>query len=300
MSVQFSSLPYLSGPSGVPCMSIHWAIHSSFHGNLRVHYHCGITLSAGNMIKSLSSLRATNTLCSALEELFFCVLVFFKMRQVSRHVSSPTSINKSKTITDWVAQTWSSGVTLLANGFELGSATIPHWPIAVRVRNVDHVYKHHQWSTFTSFPWWRRRRWSLKRWASIHNWHGLCPRRFHQYTVSFFFPCFSQTTHLWGLAFLHVGSVFPSKSNVCLMRMLLDTWWPICISMSRSDRVGNHPQLQKRLCNHMGEYPKMRSPSKISTNVTMWGIPDSNINGAICKGQIYVNTPQLLCYAYIS
>jgi hypothetical protein len=39
--------------------------------------------------------------------------------------------------------------------------------------NFDHVYKHHQQSTFTSFPWWWKRRWSPKRWDFIHKWHGL-------------------------------------------------------------------------------------------------------------------------------
>jgi hypothetical protein len=28
-----------------------------------------------------------------------------------------------------------------------------------------------------SFPWWWRRRWSPKRWAFIHNWHGLLPEK---------------------------------------------------------------------------------------------------------------------------
>jgi hypothetical protein len=32
---------------------------------------------------------------------------------------------------DWVAPTQSLGATLLANGFESGSATIPHWPMAI-------------------------------------------------------------------------------------------------------------------------------------------------------------------------
>jgi hypothetical protein len=34
--------------------------------------------------------------------------------------------------TDWVAPTRSLGVTLLANGFESGSAAIPLWPMAIR------------------------------------------------------------------------------------------------------------------------------------------------------------------------
>jgi hypothetical protein len=41
--------------------------------------------------------------------------------------------------------------------------------------NFDHEYKHHQRSNFTSFPRWWMRRWSPKRWAFIHNWHGLLP-----------------------------------------------------------------------------------------------------------------------------
>jgi hypothetical protein len=34
--------------------------------------------------------------------------------------------------TDWVVPTRSSRATLLANGFESGSAAIPHWPMVVR------------------------------------------------------------------------------------------------------------------------------------------------------------------------
>jgi hypothetical protein len=34
--------------------------------------------------------------------------------------------------TDWVAPIRSLGATLLANGFESGSAAIPHWPMTVR------------------------------------------------------------------------------------------------------------------------------------------------------------------------
>jgi hypothetical protein len=41
--------------------------------------------------------------------------------------------------------------------------------------NFDHVYEYHQRSNFTSFLWWWGRRWSAKRWAFIHNWHGLFP-----------------------------------------------------------------------------------------------------------------------------
>jgi hypothetical protein len=33
--------------------------------------------------------------------------------------------------TDWVSPTWSSGATLQANGFESGSAAVPHWPMTV-------------------------------------------------------------------------------------------------------------------------------------------------------------------------
>jgi hypothetical protein len=79
--------------------------------------------------------------------------------------------------TDWVSPTWSSGATLQANGFESGSAIIPPLANGHSGGNFDHVYKHHQWSTFTSFPWWRRQRWSLKRRAFIHKWHGLLPEK---------------------------------------------------------------------------------------------------------------------------
>jgi hypothetical protein len=49
-----------------------------------------------------------------------------------------------------------------------------NWPYG---ENFDNVYKHHQRSTFTSFPWWWRRRWSPKRRGSVHNWHGFFPEK---------------------------------------------------------------------------------------------------------------------------
>jgi hypothetical protein len=46
-------------------------------------------------------------------------------------------------------------------------------------RKLDHVYKQHQQSTFTIFPWWWRPGWSLKCWNFNYNWHGFLPEKIY-------------------------------------------------------------------------------------------------------------------------